>query len=75
MVGPLTNLQSHVTSPVQARSSDNSNDYPSAKGDESGWFLPSTEANLRSIDVSPDSNLQGSSPDSIASRILSHIGA
>ncbi len=75
MVGPLTKMPSGPISPVQARSSLDGNDYPSSNGNEPGWFLPSTDANPRGIDANPDSDLQGSSPDSIATHILSHIGA
>lgn len=77
MVSPLINTPQgavSVVQPVHEQNQDALHLRPS-NGNDPGWFLPQGSSSLQSISATADPSLQGASPDGVASRVLSHIGA
>ncbi|MFK7855244.1 MAG: hypothetical protein AB8B79_14070 [Granulosicoccus sp.] len=76
MVGPSVNAPFKAVDPVQPNSDQrlNASARPTDNKDPA-WFLPQGTSSLRPISAIDDPSLQGASPDGVASRILSHIGA
>ena len=74
MVDPLTNTPIGTIESVQARNEPSSDVAPDGSNDPA-WFLPQGFSSLQAISATETPSLQGASPDSVASLILSHISA
>lgn len=74
MVDPLANTPIGALEPVQARNEPDSGMAPDGNNDPA-WFLPQGSSSLQTISAIENPSLQGASPDSVASLILSHISA
>lgn len=77
MAGPVTNPTASLYDQVQitgahARGANRQAQDASA----SDWFMPGIDVDLKSsIEVKSNPDFQGGSPDSVASQVVSNVGA
>lgn len=76
MVGPSVNVPYTAVDTVQPNGDQRQNTSAhQIDSNDPAWFLPQGSSSLQTISAIDDPSLQGASPDGVASRILSHIGA
>lgn len=75
MAVSMTNLTPDMLDRVQLGSTEASVDLRHLPDQNSvDWFLPGNDKSLETIDAVANLDLQGANPESIAERVLSHIG-
>ncbi|MFK7994273.1 MAG: hypothetical protein AB8B87_09050 [Granulosicoccus sp.] len=74
MLVPVNNNLPSPLEPIQEPSRGHHRSQTANAGNEPAWFLTEGSMSLHTITATEDPTLQGASTESVASRILSHIG-